>query len=94
MQATSLRVPVASYTSDDEDDRQRCQPPGMLVANIHICVRFDEIFRIGYVTLILFYKQRFNYRKVASSNTSLLEANTRRLFQIAYEEDFRSLCTA
>merc|ERR1719232_2254036 len=24
MQATSLRVPVASYTSDDEDDRQRC----------------------------------------------------------------------
>ena len=28
MQATSLRVPVASYTSDDEDDRQRCQPPG------------------------------------------------------------------
>ena len=25
MQATSLRVPVASYTSDDEDDRQRCQ---------------------------------------------------------------------
>jgi len=26
MQATSLRVPVASYTSDDEDDRQRCQP--------------------------------------------------------------------
>ena len=30
MQATSLRVPVASYTSDDEDDRQRCQPPGML----------------------------------------------------------------
>merc|ERR1719193_1868356 len=28
MQATSLRVPVASYTSDDEDDRQRCQHPG------------------------------------------------------------------
>jgi len=28
MQATSLRVPVASYTSDDEDDRQRCQPSG------------------------------------------------------------------
>merc|ERR1712179_524868 len=27
-QATSLRVPVASYTSDDEDDRQRCQHPG------------------------------------------------------------------
>merc|ERR1712001_620764 len=25
MQATSLRIPVASYTSDDEDDRQRCQ---------------------------------------------------------------------
>jgi len=28
MQATSLRVPVASYTSDDEDDRQRCPGSG------------------------------------------------------------------
>ena len=28
MQATSLRVPVASYTSDDEDDRQRCHNAG------------------------------------------------------------------
>lgn len=28
MQATSLRVQVASYTSDDEDDRQRCQNQG------------------------------------------------------------------
>ena len=28
MQATSLRVPVASYTSDDEDDKQRCQNQG------------------------------------------------------------------
>ena len=32
------------------------------------------------------------YRKVASSNTSCLEAHAD-FFQIAYEGDFRSLCT-
>ena len=34
----------------------------------------------------------YMYRKVASSNTSRLEAHAG-LFQIAYEGDFRSLCT-
>ena len=33
-----------------------------------------------------------NYRKVASSNTSRLEAHAG-FFQIAYEGDFQSLCT-
>ena len=36
--------------------------------------------------------ENYEYRKVASSNTSCLEARAG-FFQIAYEGDFQSLCT-
>ena len=47
--------------------------------------------RIGYANLVGF-KLVMTYCKVVSSNTSRLEAHAH-AFQIAYEGDFRSLCT-
>ena len=38
-------------------------------------------------------QEKTKYCKVASSNMSLLEAHAGALFQVAYEGDFRSLCT-
>ena len=40
----------------------------------------------------LIYQLKISYHKVASSNMSCFRS-TFRLFQIAYEADFRSLCT-
>ena len=56
------------------------------------CDQFHSEVGCGSEKLLLPHSANCQYREIASSNTSRLEAHVG-FFQIAYEGDFRSLCT-
>ena len=72
-----IQAPTQKFAKDS-NQQQQSKTPGQKPFNFSLQMN----------------KLNIDYRKVASCNTSHLEAHAgSRLFQIAYEGDFRPLCT-